>query len=277
MKEGESPLGKRPLHVPGQSLDDTINRLWDDRGLLYFALMTVFPTIALYEWARFASGAPPHPLIATIVAAVVTSYSIVGLLRLRKKTKGLRLGRDAERIVAEALDSLREQGCRIFHDVVADRFNVDHVVISKAGIFVVETKAVSKPPRPQGQPTVRVERGKITAGGADLGPGPLEEAKRHARWVRDLMRESTGKTLPVKPCIVFPGWSVEPMPKDERQVWVLNPGQLVGFIKNEPVHMREDDLHLAASHLSLYIRSPWVADDGGLAKKVLKERAKMKA
>ncbi len=277
MNESNSPLRRRPLHVPGQSLDNTINQMWDDRGVIYAMAMASFPALAAYEWIRFLSDAPPHPWFATLVAAVVVAYSIVGVLRLRKQTRLLRMGRDAERIVAEALEPLREQACRIFHDVVGDRFNVDHIVVSTRGVFVIETKAVSKPRARRDQPTVKVEGGRITAGGADLGSRPLEQAKANARWVRDLLKESINRSLPVRPCLVFPGWFVEPMPKDEREVWVLSPEGLAGFIRNEPAHMREEDLHLAASHLALYIRSPWAADDGEFAKRLLKEQANARA
>jgi hypothetical protein len=274
MTKSDSPLRKKPLHVPGQSIDDAINQMWDDRGLLYFAGITLYPALAVYEWMRYLTHEPPHPMMATILAAVVSAYSIVGLLKLRRKTQQLRLGRDAERIVAEALDPLREEGCRIFHDIVADGFNVDHVVLSRGGVFVVETKAVGKPRGWKGQPRIKVDGGRIRAAGADLGPRPLEQAMGEARWVRDILKRSTKKKLPVKACVVFPGWFVEPMPKDEREVWVLSPEGLAGFIRNEPPHMPEEDLHLAASHLSLYIRSPWAADDSRFAKRLLKEQAK---
>jgi hypothetical protein len=32
-----------------------------------------------------------------------------------------------------------------YHDIVGDSFNVDHVVISAKGIYVIETKTYSKP------------------------------------------------------------------------------------------------------------------------------------
>ena len=111
-----------------------------------------------------------------------------------------------------------------------------------------------------------------------MGANPIDQAKASAQWIHRLLKQSTGKSYPVKPCVVFPGWFVEPMSKDlPRDVWVLNPKGLVSFIQNEAVHMKDEDLRLAAFHLSMYIRSPWAADDGRFAKAILKSRGRRRA
>jgi len=226
--------------------------------------------VALFDWYEWALDMPRRPWLISIPAALVVAYCLRGLYQLRKQTKLLEQGRDGERAVAEALDALREDGCRVFHDIVGDGFNVDHVVISLHGIFVVETKAISKPLHAGEELKVRVEGSHIMAGEANLGSTPITQAEANARWVRNLLKESTGKSYRVKPCVVFPGWFVERMAKDgPRKVWVLNPTGLVSFIQNEPTRVEEPDLHLAASHLALYIRSPWRPSNSGFAAKVL--------
>lgn len=275
MTEPRSPLRDKPLHVPGQSLDDTINRLWDDKGLHYMMVFACFVGVAVLDWLRWIRQVPPQPLAATVLAIAATAYSLLGLFRLRRQTKRLELGRDGERAVAEVLDGLREQGCRVFHDIVGNGFNVDHVVLAPQGIFVVETKTVAKPARKRQVATVKATGGRIIAGGADLGSHPIDQTKAAARWVSDLLKESSGKTYPVKPCLVFPGWFVERMTKEtKREIWVLHPKGLVAFIQNEKVCIRPEDLHLAAYHLSSYIRSPWAAGDGGFARKLSAKKGK---
>lgn len=37
------------------------------------------------------------------------------------------------------------QGYHVYHDFVADKFNIDHIVVGSAGVFAVETKARAKP------------------------------------------------------------------------------------------------------------------------------------
>jgi hypothetical protein len=60
----------------------------------------------------------------------------------------------------------------------------------------------------------------------------------------------------------------------KHDLWVLNPKGLASFITNETMHLGVEDLHLAALHLSMYIRSPWAADDGGFAKEILQGRVR---
>ena len=45
---------------------------------------------------------------------------------------------------ANFLQRLRADGAQIFHDVPADGFNLDHVVVADKGIFVIETKTWSR-------------------------------------------------------------------------------------------------------------------------------------
>ncbi len=38
----KSPLKEIPLRNPGQSLDDEINKLWDDKATIYFTYIIAF-------------------------------------------------------------------------------------------------------------------------------------------------------------------------------------------------------------------------------------------
>ena len=37
------------------------------------------------------------------------------------------------------------EGNYVYHDFPADKFNIDHIVVGRSGIFAVETKVRSKP------------------------------------------------------------------------------------------------------------------------------------
>ena len=52
---------------------------------------------------------------------------------------------DWERAVGQTLEALRRKGYRVFHDLIGEGFNLDHVIISEHGVFSVETKTYSKP------------------------------------------------------------------------------------------------------------------------------------
>ncbi|MCK5862702.1 MAG: NERD domain-containing protein [Candidatus Hydrogenedentes bacterium] len=253
-KETRSPLKNKPLRYPAQSLDEEINRILTDEVFLWLLIPAIFAALTLQEWFRYFFSVQLHPLIFTIVTVGIIAFSVRKVFLIHRKLKSLKLGRDGEREVGQYLDLLVEQGCRVFHDLVGDNFNVDHVVISPHGIFTVETKTHSKPL--QKESIVKLQKGKLLIDGYISDRDYLKQAKAQAHWVKTILRESTGKDFSVKPAIVFPGWFVEPMPKDEdRSVWVLNPKILPIFIENEVEVLDRHDVMLAAFHLSRYIRT----------------------
>lgn len=133
-----------------------------------------------------------------------------------------------------------------------DSFNLDHVVLSSGGVFVIETKTYTKPIK--GSPSVTFDRRTLLVNGFESERSPVNQVQGNARWLGDILHASTGKEFPVRPVVLFPGWFVEPFPKGS-SVWVLNPQALPSFIEHEPIRIKESDLHMAAFHLARYMRA----------------------
>ena len=53
--------------------------------------------------------------------------------------------------VGQELDQLMRQGAATFHDLPAEQFNIDHVVVAAEGVFAVETKGFTKPNQGRGK------------------------------------------------------------------------------------------------------------------------------
>ena len=248
----KSPLKAAPLRNPGQSLDEEITALWDDKAFFYFVFILGYLGIAAVDWFRWLTDTPIKPVGSTIVFLLVFSFSAYKLIGIKRTSERLKMARDGERAVGQYLDILREQGARILHDLIGDDFNVDHLVISEKGIFTVETKTYSKPVR--GDARVRVINGEVYANAYKIDRSPLIQSRAQVGWVRELLKESSGKNFPVQGVIVFPGWYVEPCRED---VWVLNPKALPAFIEKTSVKLPLEDVHLAYFHLSRYVRTKW--------------------
>jgi hypothetical protein len=105
---------------------------------------------------------------------------------IRRKLQQLRLGRDGERAVGQYLERLREGGGQVFHDIPADRFNLDHVVISTHGIYAIETKTWTKP---WPKATITVDGDKLLVAGRVPDRNPIEQASAAARWLEQLLAE----------------------------------------------------------------------------------------
>lgn len=246
----KSPLKSSPLHNPGQSLDEEIQKVFDDKVTPYALALSYILVLALLEWIRWYTKTPPNPKIYTLLAIIAVPFCFYKLARIRKTIKQLKLGRDGERAVGQYLEELRVKGYRVLHDIVGNGFNVDHVVFSPKGIYVIETKTISKPEK--GEARVFVSDEKLLLNGKTMDRDPVVQAKAAAGWIADLLKESTGKSFQVKPVVVFPGWYVEGRRLD---AWVLNPKALPTYIDNEKAVVTPEDVQLATYHVARYIRT----------------------
>jgi hypothetical protein len=141
----KSPLKDNPLRNPGESLDKEIHEFLYDEVMQYLLMSLLMVALALEEWLRWYLNTPLSPLLFSFMAIATVAYSIFKIIRAKSKIKSLKQGRDGEKAVGQYLEKLREHGAQIFHDVPSKGFNLDHVVIVKSGIYVIETKTYSKP------------------------------------------------------------------------------------------------------------------------------------
>jgi len=126
---------------------------------------------------------------------------------------------------------LRPLGCQVFHDILAADFNVDHFVAGPTGLFCIETKTHSKPER--GECCVTYDGEKVAVNGFTPDRDPVVQARAEAKWMSDLIEQSTGKRFFVQPVVLYPGWYVETT-KQNPDVWVLNETVIPSFYQERP-------------------------------------------
>lgn len=247
-----SPLRERPLRVPGQSVDRRLLDVLLDGALPWFLAATFLVVLAAMEWLRYLMDSPPSPRTVSVIALIVVAVAALRIRRYVTQARRLSLGRDGEQVVAETLQELVSSGWRILHDIPGENFNVDHVAIGPAGVLAIETKTRSKPVGRKAD--LLVTDAGISVDGVPPDQSVIEQASRQAKWLATLLRESTGKTFNVRPVILFPGWFIEDK-RRRREPWILERKELPAWLKREPVTLQEDDIALAAFHLSRYIRT----------------------
>lgn len=247
-----SPLKDKPLRYAGQSLQEQIeDKAWDLLYWLQFPLVILVLTIA--DWLKYLNPQPPtRPIIVTIITIILMVWGTYKLVTGKRDMDRLRMARDGEKLVAEGLQEMIRQGATVLNDIQGNKFNVDHIVVSKNGIFLIETKTFSKPAKKEAKISFDDEH--VFADGFMIDRNPIQQAKALAKWLQELLMESTGVKFMIRPVVLFPGWFIEPM-KRGQEVWILNPKALPTFISNEPATLKDTEVHLVAFHLSRYVRT----------------------
>lgn len=251
-----SPLKDKPLRYAGQSLDEQIDDL-RDKALFYF----FYPGfLILYIALQWINRTFPPTKPSTAIVSYINDFLFWGgiafcvfkIFQIYRKIKILAMARDGEKIVAENLQELIKQNATILHDVISNEFNIDHVVISSHGIFLIETKTYSKPIKKDA--LISFDEENIYVDGKAVERKPIRQAKALAKWLQELIKKSTGQKLFIQPVVLFPGWYTEKIKKGQ-EVWILNPKALPTFIENEPIRLKDSEVHLVTFHLSRYIRT----------------------
>lgn len=251
-KRPRSPLKDKPLRSAGQSLDELRRQVGLDAVLFPMLLTLLFGAMALGQWLQHVSTSPPSPWIMTVVALLTGIWLLVAFLRFLPLRQHLLQGAEGERAVAQYLERFRADGYHVFHDVLNDGLNIDHVLIGPAGVFSIETKTWSKPG--SGQAVIEFDGEAVRIHGSEPDRNPVIQARAQANWLKRILQASTGRQPDVLPVVVFPGWFIRSSGRPYRPLWVLEPKALPSWLANQPKVLTDEDVHLFAFHLSRYIR-----------------------
>ena len=241
-REGRFPVPEdiRAMRLPGEQLSADLARL-TDRFETGFLMLLGLPLLG--SWVPLAllpslgSVRLSAVLLVAAAALLVVAGVIYGLRRLLgtvSEIRDRRLALYGERVVADRLMDLTADGFAVFHDVPClgggGRFNLDHVVVGRGGVGVVETKTYRK------RAGVNGEDHKVSYDGQKLvwpdgtTTHELEQVIRNAKWLHEELKKHLNLDVPVRAALTMPGWYVKGGPP-QAPVLVENTKRLSGYIR----------------------------------------------
>jgi len=252
LRQSKSPLKEPPLRTPGQSLSEEIEKGFEDRAMAFAFAGLVLLGMAVLEWVRWALRPSPCPVVFSIGAVLGCAFATWRIWRLYTWVKPRVLGLQGERAVGQELEELREKGYRVFHDIVGDGHNIDHVLVGPGGVFAIETKTHRKPAR--GQSKIVFDGEKVTINGHTPDRNPVHQVQAAARELKGIVHSTTGRDVKVQPVLLYPGWFVQPLPRGSA-LWVLNPKAPPSFLDKEPGRLAPEDIALVAYGIATRVRN----------------------
>jgi hypothetical protein len=174
----------------GWSLQNRMDHLMSEFTVNFMMAMM----IGMVAWALSFSKSI-GTAVCLITSFFVCSFFFWKAAIIIQRYANHRLGFLGEQVVGQILDRLSSDTIRVFHDLEVSEpgkkpWNIDHVVLTPAGVFCIETKCRRKPRgiTPDGQQGHKV----IFDGQQLIFPHPMgtdrhgvDQATRNAKWLAD--------------------------------------------------------------------------------------------
>lgn len=187
---------------------------------------------------------------ALLLAALI--WALRWCVQLSDEIMNHRLGWFGERMVADALEVLKAEGFSIFHDLpclgAKGPFNLDHVVVGKGTVVVVETKTRRKPKGDSAGHKVSYDGEKLNWPWGH-STEELEQVLRNAAWLKKELKKHLDLDVTVRAALTMPGWFVTGGPP-KAPVLVEQHQRLPKFIAQRfPAELSPDQMKQVLLHL----------------------------
>ena len=225
-----SPFTEDFFRLPGFSVRKAHSELFDNLTNYYFSF--VFLAIFFMGSVLFFESKTLVVLLSVIGIGMI--FCLFKIYKIFGKLQTTCLGCEGEEYTGQELNLLMLKGAYVFHDIPYKYGNIDHIVVGNDKIFVVETKAVRKPAKSKSKnkksASVKFD-GEILKFPHFTTSEPIEQAKRHAKFLENVIEEKCGFQFRIIPVVALPGWLIETSPSKNYQVLIINPKRGKALVK----------------------------------------------
>lgn len=209
-RQVRSPISEKLLRPAGESLRLRIDYLAEQFGdKLSFAMILPGAMLAaVLLMSPDGSISQSRAVTAFVVCTLLLLILLRRAFQTHEELSDCRLGFHGERAVGQELSQLMAEGCRVFHDVPMEPYgNIDHVIVSAAGVFAVETKTRRKRPAPEGKRDCdAVFDGEAVHFPTWTETKMVDQARMQAERLGTWLTSAVAAPVAVQAVLTLPGW-----------------------------------------------------------------------
>jgi Holliday junction resolvase-like predicted endonuclease len=185
----------------GKGARDLANRRYLSRQKYVLPLLLICGALLIFavsvsSHSNLGFGALIFPLIAVVLFKAIGRRIDQSVKEERRAVRGAK----GEELIGAMLEGLGDRFL-VFHDLPSPYGNIDHLVVSKQTVFLVETKAHGG--------RVNVVNGQIQVNQRPPEKDFIAQVVRNTAWLSAQLEEKLGTKIWIKPILVFTNAYVE--------------------------------------------------------------------
>lgn len=175
----------------------------------YLLVSLIVLVIAGIEVGRWYFKTPAQPVWVCAFAAALIAYAAVRIFWMIPQLRILAREREARRLLRLAIERLCARGYVLFEGVTSPRgWSLGLLLAGPNGVFCLIPRFVPRG-RNLMETVEHVDRSTLRIGKNEVLADPLDQARRAAASLYDLLAAAGLVTVPVQPIVVFPGWTIQ--------------------------------------------------------------------
>ncbi len=174
----------------------------------YLLVSLIVGVIAGIEVGRWYFKTPPQPMLVCAFALGVTGYALLRVWMILPQLRVLAREREARYLMKGVVERLCAKGFMLFEGVTGSRgFSLGSVLVGPTGVFCLIPRFLPRG-RDLTEVVEQVDDERLKIGDREVLADPMDQARRAVAGLYELLAAEGLETVPVRPVVVFPGWTV---------------------------------------------------------------------
>lgn len=217
-----------------------ILRFISDEFLVPFSLCTLLAVQAVVGYSFVRVVDPTRVMVDATLALLALMLLVSRIARAMPRLRILKEERTQGSEFSIALDKAAEGSGVVYHQVRGIGFEVDHVLVTPAGIFAISVEVIHQP---DGHEASAMFDGEfLHIKGAYALREPVARCKIVGRCLADVIKEWAGFAFKVRPVLIIPGWTIHRPRPPGTESWACKPSEFLSYIARQPTVLEPAEL-----------------------------------